>query len=60
VNALKATDTYVMTKMREAKVTGVPPQFDLRELVPMISQGQKLIATPMTKEEAKAKEGAVA
>lgn len=58
-NAVNATATYIKAKIQESKVTGLPPEFDIRQLVPVVAQGQKLLATPMSEEEAKLAEQAM-
>jgi len=56
--ALQAVAQYVEGKLQESQVTGVPAQFDARQLLPMIQQLQQDSATQPTNEELKIREQA--
>ena len=51
MTAMKSTELYIKRMLEEAKVTNQAPAFDVRALAQMIGQGQKLLATPPSKEE---------
>lgn len=55
---VQAIDRYVQMVMQQAQQTGIAPKFDVRELLPMIQQAQRLLVTPPTKEEVKAQKEA--
>lgn len=54
--AMKAVSAYVQAVVQESQATGVPPQFDPRQLLAMIAQMQKESITPPTPEELKTRE----
>lgn len=56
---IQAIDTYIKAKVQEAKVTGIPPEFDIRQLLPMIQQLVSEIATPPPEAVQKAREKAI-
>jgi hypothetical protein len=53
---LMAVNQYVQGIMQQSQMTGLPPQFDVQQLLPLVQQLVKLTATPPTEEEVKAAE----
>jgi len=51
--ALQAVDTYIKTKLQQAKVTNMQSEFDMKELLPLVNDLVAQIATPVAREVAK-------
>jgi len=54
---LQTVKTYVQQANQKAEISGTPPEYNPQELLAMVAQMQKFIATPPNKEEAKQLEG---
>ena len=52
--ALQAVNQYVQAVVKKATITGTPPEFDVKQLMPIMTDLQAQIATPPSKEAQKA------
>ncbi len=56
MTAIKAISMYVQAVVTQSKNTGIPPEFDPRQLLAVVAQMQKEAITPPTPKEVKARE----